>query len=58
MKYVWLVAAPAFLWLDVLWMVNAYQMTSFTVIMFLLCLFVYGLACHRIGRRRRKESES
>lgn len=58
MKYVLLLAAPGFLWLDVLWMVYAHQMASFTVIVFFVCLFVYGLACNRIGRRRRKEREA
>ena len=57
MKYVWLLASLGFLWLDVLWMVYAHQVTSFTVAVFFLCLFVYGLAWNRIGRRRGKESK-
>lgn len=58
MKYVLLLAALGFLWLDVLWMVYAHQMTTFTVVVFFLCLLVYGLAWKRIGRRRKKESET
>ena len=53
MKYVWLLASLAFIWLDVLWMVYTHQMTSFNVAVFFLCLFVYGLACNRIGRPRK-----
>jgi hypothetical protein len=56
MKYVWLLAALGFLWLDVLWMVYTHQMAPFNVVAFFACLFLYGLACHRIGRRRRKEN--
>jgi hypothetical protein len=58
MTYVWLLATLGFLWLDVLWMVYAHQIAPFPVVAFFLCLFIYGLACNRIGRRRRKESES
>jgi hypothetical protein len=57
MKYVWLLASIGFVWLDVLWMVYTRQMASFNVTVFFLCLFVYGLICNRIGRRRRSESK-
>ena len=55
MIYVWLLAAPGFLWLDVLWMVYTHQLATFNVVAFFACLFVYGLAFRRIGHRRSKE---
>ena len=58
MKYVWLVASIGFVWLDVLWMVYAHQVASFHVAVFFLCLFIYGLACNRIGRSHRKEEKA
>ena len=51
----WLLAALGFLWLDVLWMVYAHHIVTLSVVAFFLCLFVYGLAFRRIGRRRSKE---